>query len=1337
MTLPWQQVCSARLRDVVLFLSLWADVWATDCVTETGVCYQGTNLAITLDVNSIAQGCQEVGGAVDCCTLCAQYWPQCLSWQFIQEGNAGAGFAGMAFYCCLKGSFRPDPLESAFCSSGYFNPSCTLTASCSFEVTGTGFDENSSAAVLDASTSACGSGAGLESWPGITNPQVATTAVDPTAVFDLGTASGGSAGDFKLCYSSELSDNAEDFTTEIGNFTMKGPVSGQSFTCTLGSDCNLALAGHSQSATGAAYKVLVVSGSSCGAGAVAATFSGTFENPRIVWDNEDDDYYELKIATLGDTTATYTLCWAAAPVNVEDYTFVVGTFVMSGPTSGMSHVCTMGKACTATLQGQGFVQTNAILVAVGTYDATFGSICALLVDNLVASFGANFVHPVRTDQSSPYQGYALGTALAAHSNQPGSGYRLCWSPVPMQTPPAKTNGDYAIDAGLFTLHGPVQSNHNCVLTVSCSITLAGSGFDLGSHGLILLESGASCTDTSAQLTSASLQTWTNPATAAAATDTFSFGIAAAGTPSSSYVICWAFQPAAQADYNVYVGTFQLGGPNLLSGSVCIKGEECILTLTGVALASTNKMLVITPSSACGSSAVPATFSPMEVEKLVQDGLFTEYRLGRPNTGTAQAGYTLCWSASPSATSDFMLTLGDLTVTGPNVQNEACTFGVSCVIELIGLNLESTNKVVVLSAGSCGDNGPTLASITGMLSVISVDAQSPYATYDLNVPLSGQPRTDYTLCWSHAPGDGGASFYKVPIGSLTVNGPVQVAQHCILGTQCDITLAGVGLADTNQVLIIDSDSSCGDSSPNVAVFDGLVNPASPEPGNPALYKLGIARTTSDGPGSGYTICWGNNASSENFNIQLGTFSIDGPARETSLLYCTLGLSCSIQVTGVNLASTNKVTVTRLSDICGQTNLNQAHFDNALNPISASGGSFDTFDMGIPTGGYPGDYKVCWAYAPSQEADYHVPVATLRMGGPVAQDNECTLSEPCKITVAGIRLSHASQLLFISQSSSCGDTSPNVISWSGINNPAATDLMVPPANPGYVYSDGDRYDAGLGFSGVPGTYTICWGFDPFNGYPDYKVTLGSFVMNGPVQGMNIACTLGKACVVEPSGVGLNTTNQIEIVSNAGLCGSTEAVTATIPGLSSPADVTDGSYALGSAVQGGSYSLCRVPSPAQSCIGTHYRICWAHGLHAGGANFVVELGVFSLSGPYGTYRVDCSMGSVCSFILYGSGFVLTNRILLIDSGASCGDSAPVVASFAGLMNPGFFSKISTDGTSATIRLGQSSAGRPDTYRICWGFDPVVLSDYKVDVGFFYFHAVPDGCTPGVFSYTCSLPR
>ena len=587
-----------RLAQVVGFWTLIIVAASTDCTTESSVCYEGTNLAITLDQNSVAEGCQEVGDAAACCTLCAQYWPQCLSWQFIIEGNNDNGYAGMSFYCCLKGSYRPSPLSAAYCSSGYFNPQCTLTEACSFQVSGTTLTDASS--VVAETGSSCGDGGyAAETWDGISNPKNATSYSDPTAVFDLGTASGGNVGDYVLCHGSSI--NAADFPDHVGSFTMKGPSSGQNFSCTLGSDCILTLAGYSQPTSPAYYQVVITAGS-CGTGLTAASFSGTFENPRAVWDNENDNYYEMRIGTDADTTASYKVCWAANPASLNDYILYVGDFVMNGPTTGMSHSCTMGKSCVVTLQGSGFSQNNALLVAVGA-----SGVCPLLVDSLVSSFGSSFVHPM-TPQSSPYTQFSFGSPVSAHDNQPGSGYRLCWSNSPTQTPPAKTNADYSIDAGLFTLNGPVQSNHQCVMTLPCQITLTGSGLTLGAHGLYLLDEGASC-GTGAYLANASGGNWTNPASASGdSLDTFAFGISTEGLPNSNYVICWGFGASNQVDYNVYVGTFELGGPDLLTGSTCVKGEICVITLTGIAFANTNKILIVDVGSACGASATAATFS---------------------------------------------------------------------------------------------------------------------------------------------------------------------------------------------------------------------------------------------------------------------------------------------------------------------------------------------------------------------------------------------------------------------------------------------------------------------------------------------------------------------------------------------------------------------------------------------------------------------------------------------------------------------------------------------------------------------------------------------------------
>merc|ERR1712151_1172351 len=115
----------------------------------------------------------------------------------------------------------------------------------------------------------------------------------------------------------------------------------------------------------------------------------------------------------------------------------------------------------------------------------------------------------------------------------------------------------------------------------------------------------------------------------------------------------------------------------------------------------------------------------------------------------------------------------------------------------------------------------------------------------------------------------------------------------------------------------------------------------------------------------------------------------------------------------------------------------------------------------------------------------------MGGPDATDTVCTLSEPCQIVLTGVRLAHTSKVLIIDPSSTCGDPAAQIARWDGIINPAPTALLSPPVNPGFVYADGDTYDAGLGFKNPPSeSHKLCWSFSPTGaaGASDYKVLVG---------------------------------------------------------------------------------------------------------------------------------------------------------------------------------------------------------------------------------------------------------
>jgi len=719
----------------------------------------------------------------------------------------------------------------------------------------------------------------------------------------------------------------------------------------------------------------------------------------------------------------------------------------------------------------------------------------------------------------------------------------------------------------------------------------------------------------------------------------------------------------------------------------------------------------------------------------QDGIYNKYELGYPNSGLAKPGYMLCWGANPTTPSQFTFEVAQFDMVGANTAPKSCTLGLPCTVTITGYLLQATNKAAVIATGNCGDNQPGLAQFGAMVNKKQVDNAAPYDTYSLGTPLDGTPGTTYKVCWAHDPGILGMGLYRVTVGALTMNGPVQQEQACVMSTSCFVQLTGTGLVSTNKVVIIEKPavgSGCGDALPTVASFTGLQNPKQTEASSPGRFEFGIPAAGI--PGTDYSICWAHSPTSyADYRVYLGKFTMSGP-NTLPIVYCTLGLACVATITGHALAATNKIVVAALSDSCGQATLNLPVFAGFTNPAPIAA-NLQNFPMGVPTAGLPGDYTICWAHHASSHGDYHVQVSTLRMSGPTPGDKECTMSEPCQIAVKGVRLAHTSKVLIIARSKNCGDADSVAISWPGVTNPAATALLSAPVNPGYTLTtgtDGDTYDAGLAFGGVPGgLYRLCWAFDPpgADGAAAYKVPVGLFDMNGPNQGVNVACTLGQACNMALTGWGLRPTNRMLIVAGSGICGSSTLVQAVLQGIDNPRVVTDDdyddSYALGLVTVGGSYAACRVANPAESCIGSHYKLCWSHGVHKSGDqyNFVVEIGTFAMSGPFVTYSTECFLGAVCAFRIYGSEFKARNRVLIIEESGACGDANPPVAEVAGFTNPQL-AEASSDGKYATYRMGRSDSGRVATYRLCWGFDPLVPLHYNIEVGPFSLKAVQSNC-------------
>lgn len=1327
------------------------------CKVEENVGYHGPNLDLPPFPNSNAIGCARRDNAQQCCELCASYWPQCISWAFVKNGNNDNGLAGLNGHCCLKGSFRPDAESTSnCCDSGYQNPRCYLTADCKVNLYGQDLAAGNSMVILQEGED-CGSG-NKQDWIGITNPATVTTNA-PFREYDFGKALSGDVGDYRLCYKS-AAGTASQHTTTVGGLTMRGPESGQAHSCMLGLACEVVLNGVDFPENPATYKLLIVLKSSsanpCPTGGPFTgeliSFVGMKAIPRPVEDGAEDNKYILgdPVPKSGNTVAEYGLCWASSGATNADYTVYVGTFTVGGPTV-RTLTCTMGTLCQIDLVGRDFASTNAVVILVGVVPA----VCGFLYSPF--AFHTGFTNPLEMVAGAPYTTYTFGTALAAHQHTPGSGYRLCWTSARRNANPYdRTN--YDIDAGTFTLHGPnTNTEKQCTFTTNCTLTLQGSGLSdvIPYYGVLVILQEETCGNANARLPSIQGTTWKNPANVTRST-TVQFGVPTVGR-AAVYKACWGPEASTYSQYNVTLGTFTLGGPGEpASGDTtvqCTKGVDCVILLSGEItwFAGTNKVLIIDGDSCGTSSPTLAVFSPMVSEKTVnQDGIHREYQMGLPNSGIAKQGYTLCWGADPLNHAEFSFKVGRFDMIGANVAPRNCTLGLACILNLSGFGLSATNRIIVLRNGQCGDNQPGLAQFVGLQSSKAVEEVAPYSEYNLGTPIAGPPGNNFKVCWTHATIRNGVdlarayNIYKVTVGEpLTVNGPTQGPHDCTMSMSCSVQLTGTGLASSNKVLIIESSSGCGQENPTVASFPGLQNPKQAEATVVGRFDLGIPGEGT--PGTAYSICWAHNPTSlADYRVTLGVFTMSGP-NEDDVVHCTYGLSCVATVTGHGLASTNELIIAALSDDCGQAALNLPPITGLTNPATIDA-NLRTFPLGLPTAGQPGDYTICWGHDTNAHGDYHVKVAVLRMAGPVPADKSCTMSEPCQIPMAGVRLAHASRVLVIKRTFQCGDPdATSVAVWPGFVNYALS-IQEPPANPGYVYSNGDTYNAGEPYGGDPGaTYRICWAFDPpgAEGPAAYRVPVGLFDMNGPVQGVVVRCTLGQACNMALTGWGLASTNRALIVTGPGACGANTLVSAVLQGIDNPKLVTDdaydNSYALGLVTVGGSYAACRVSNPAETCIGNHYKLCWAHGVYRNDDqyNFKVEIGTFAMSGPFVTYATECLLGAVCAFRIYGSEFKASNRVLLVEERGACGDADPPVAAVAGFTNPQKVAEVSADGKYATFRLGRSDGSRVASYRLCWGFDPLLLFHYNIEVGPFYLKELPENCEilDGMTA-TCTVP-
>lgn len=264
--------------------------------------------------------------------------------------------------------------------------------------------------------------------------------------------------------------------------------------------------------------------------------------------------------------------------------------------------------------------------------------------------------------------------------------------------------------------------------------------------------------------------------------------------------------------------------------------------------------------------------------------------------------------------EFYQPIGLMVVRGPQHEAINCIAERPCIAKVLGTELSVDDRLQVCSDFSlCGSPtpcpqvspeavhgviGPNSTSSTGLDSVFKVGTLA-LGLYALCYCATGRNNTEFPLNCS-APSD-----LVMSAGNLRVRGPNKDHRFsCVAGNPCTFTVTGFDLSPTDHLLIAPLDGHCGNTS---AVNDGTFFPSPilrATQGTAALvYRhYNFDYTAKSGR---YRVCYCVETicdNDEKFYLSAGKLFVKGLTFNETY-YCQLGDSCTIPVTGFGLNENN--------------------------------------------------------------------------------------------------------------------------------------------------------------------------------------------------------------------------------------------------------------------------------------------------------------------------------------------------------------------------------------------------------------------------------------------------
>ena len=1168
------------------------------------------------------------------------------------EYNLGEFFGSGVFDLCWSHSI-PEQMIDAVVHAGILsldgpisnNFVCWLGDLCEFTLSGQGLHEDNMVRVVSVLSSqqwthsdVCGgvsSDANVEGLKAYASPS-------PSNTYDFGIALDEPGTDYALCWGDQPNSlRPSDFTVLVGSFQLNGPFQNSDTVCYPGVNCIVHLDGVGLQSMN---RLALISGSCDGNSPFLVGPSG-IQSVSTTYNGFAHSFGASP--TVFDAEAF--LCWSRQATGDAADIFIVevGVIFFHGPTFA-SHECTLGVRCTFNLPGISMPQSGTLRVAeAGGCSHTserveLGGLLNLGVVNLVDGVSVD-----------------LGIVNTTHVAE---SYDLCWSMIPNEPWSA------TVHIGTVEFLGPSPQDFECVIPNACSILLSGNSLNAGNRVLL----AKSCSET--DMADAFMGPL-NPATYWEPKQ-FSVGVLTE-LDESEYSVCWVSSLSGNPKPSyVHVGQLFLKGP-IRTHFDCMLGHpqrKCELIWRGdSAVTESTMILFVEPGNSCSTGTPPIVdFAGVNNPLTTIPSGNGQYRYEFDPQSGANEMIQICWKADNSENS-WSVNAGTMDLIGPFTSSFSCTLGSVCSINVEGVQLSSTNRVLLAlqncdtpltSVSSTNEFAVSGLNTPGYAQMSSVTLQEHNLGTITNADIS-RP-TQYMVCFSHD--SNLVKDFSLSLGALDIVGPFVADSHCAQGQSCSVHVDGEGISSLGQQLLMRSGVTCGsDASVALNVGDDFQNPRSIYNGV-ADFQLLPALA----PGSFYKLCWysgSDPADPEQFSVEVdGDFEVLGVVEKT--VSCIVGQYCSFfqSAYGLDRLRPMLLILSEDSSPCGQWNAEPATipgYDSMVLPDEDSSDREADWALGISSVGIPGIYGLCFgAYAednPSRTTEFNVPTGKLHLLGPQRDDFACTLGEKCSVTLDGLGMAGDYASLIVLSDGECGSQESTLAYKSTLASASSRSVGMFGASSdnGIPVDVQSVFEFDIWTIATQATLSLCWQHGVASSSQNletFSVPVGSIHIQGPLYNSNgYICTNGVECLIDLSGSQEQFSRYDRIaVTNAPECSQISPFNLIDVGLTNPQGHDDKSrnlrqinMGISTAGQGILFRLCFARSPT---VINHY---------------TVEVGRFILHGPAKS-DYNCRSTLDCIITIRGTGFTVTNG-LMIKSGTSKCDGPDTATIFGpGFTNP-----------------------------------------------------------------------